>query len=392
MKKVFLLLSVIGLAFASCTPNGDNKGGNGDGTEVLGAGEFSIVVSDIKSSSAHIKVSAKEATRTFYAAVLSTTEFEEYDSSADLMADFYAQMKDAVEAGVYVWVGEQGALLDTGVAEWTSTKVVPSTEYVVFAFGIDPNGNLTSTDLTYAKFTTLKSTFDPTAWYGNWDITSQKHISEAVDPFENELVINLVDEPLTKTLAFEDATEALGEPGYVLVWGIDGVFDDSLPAVGAIVDNKIELLNDFAVAEEEDPSYGPIAFTWKGISYIESYNDYIGVGGDYAPYTFTMATDGSVSVDAYQGQLQGGGVFATDMYRVVGVILEGEYAGYSLSYSRNDGEPALFLTGLTMTGAKSADNGAIAPAKLSKKNIKVMHKMANQKFVTKTFTAARFAK
>ena len=105
-----------------------------------------------------------------------------------------------------------------------------------------------------------------------------------------------------------------------------------------------------------------------------------------------MATDGSVSVDAYQGQLQGGGGFATDMYRVVGVILEGEYAGYSLSYSRTDGEPALFLTGLTMTGAKSADNGAIAPAKLSKKNIKVMHKMSTPRAAAKQFSAARFVK
>lgn len=391
MKKVFLLLSVIGLAFASCSPNGGNQGGNGDDTEVLGAGEFTIAVTDIQSSSAHIKVAAKEATRTFYAAVLPTADFEEYDSSADLMADFYAQMREAVEAGDYVWVGEQGALLDTGVAEWTTKSVVPSTEYTVFAFGIDANGNLTSTDLTYAKFTTLKSTFDPTAWYGNWDITSQKHISEAVDPFENKLVVTLVDEPLTKTLAFEDATEALSEPGYVLVWGIDGVFEDTLPAVGAIVDNKIEMLNDFAVAEDES-SYGPTALTWKGLSYLESYNDYVGIGGEYAPYTFTMATDGSVSVDAYQGQLQGGGGFTTDMYRALGIILEGEYAGYSLTYSRNDYEPALFLTGLTMTGVKSADNGAIAPAKLSKKNIKVVHKMAQPVVAAKQFSAARFVK
>ena len=195
MKKLFLLLAMVGLAAASCTPTGKEPGGNG------AAQEFAITVSEITTSSAHIKVEAKEATRTFYANMMSKAAFAEYESPAALMNDYYAQVAAAVEAGQYTWAD----LLDTGKGEWTTTKVVPSNEYVVFAFGVDAQGNLTSADLSYKSFKTLESTFDTAQWVGFWTVTSPKTYVQQTNILTEEYEEAWTDDELTRDIEIVDA-------------------------------------------------------------------------------------------------------------------------------------------------------------------------------------------
>lgn len=380
MKKVFLLLSVIGLAFASCTPNGGNEGG-----DTQGAGEFVIEVTNIAASSAHIKVSAKEATRTFYANMLPKAEFASYD-----LNELHAELVELVESGRYTWED----LLSVGSEEWDTTRVVPNAEFVVYAFGVDTNGNLTSSAVSYKSFKTPESTFDTASWAGWWMVTSPMTYTQQENLLTEEYEETWTDDELVRPIEIIDgASIDASMEGYAVIYGWDGFFLYDGPAIGVYNDNKIELLNNEIVYQDEDGS----VYQWIAQSVISAPgNDSLDgvntiVGGEYAPYTFTMDANGAVAIDPYKGAASTTAgdqvVFTVCAFTIFPVVGEEIYVW---KYS----EPAYTFSGEGITAAKTTapEDSGIAPAKLSKKNIKVMHKMANQKFVTKTFTAARFVK
>lgn len=371
MKKVFLLLSVIGLAFASCTPNGGNEGG-----ETEGAGEFVIEVTNIAASSAHIKVTAKEATRTFYANLLPKAEFAGFD-----LNERHAELVEVVEAGQYTWE----TLLSTGSEEWDTSRVTPDAEFVVYAFGVDANGNLTSTAVSYKSFKTPKSTFDTASWTGWWEVTAPRTYTQQENVLTEEYEETWTDDELVRPIQIVDgATEHESLAGYAIVYGWDGNFLYDAPAIGVYNDNKIELINEEIVYEDAEQG---MVYQWLAQSDIPAMGGVYLVGGEYPPYTFVMDANGAVTIHAYKGQITTGDVFTVCAFTIFPVVGEDIYVWI---YT----EPAYTFSGETMTAVATTapDDAGIAPAKLSKKNIKVMHKMANQKFVTKTFTAARFVK
>ena len=364
---------MVGLAVASCTPTGNEPGNNGGNGA---ANEFAITVSEITATSAHIKVEAKEASRTFYANMMPKATFvAEYESPAALMNDYYAQLKAAVDAGQYTWEG----LLDTGKGEWTTTKVIPSNEYVVFAFGVDVQGNLTSADLSYKSFKTLESTFDTASWTGFWTVTSPKTYVQQTNILTEEYEEAWTDDELTRDIEIVDgATLDASMAGYAVVYGWDGNFLMDGPAIGIYNDNKIELLNNEIVYE--DASQG-LVYQWLALSDIPAM-DYYGilVGGEYPAYIFAMDAAGKVTIEPYVGQITTGDTFSVCSFTIYPVIGEDIYLW-------NYTEPAYTFSGQGITAVKSSAP-APAPAKLSaKKDIKVMHKMANQKFVAKKFSS-----
>ena len=378
---------MVGLAFASCEPVGPNNGGNGGngGGEVAGAGEFELVVSNISETSATVKITPKQEGRTYYWGIHAEADVKEFATTAAFMEDYYNYLKtQAVDTGYYTWE----ELLDNTVVEYTTNKVNPSTKYVVWAFGIDLNGNLTSTDLSYVTFETKASTFDSTSWYGYWNVTSAKHVSIGEDPFSGEPVTELVDEELSKVVAIVDASADLGE-GYVLVYGWDGVFEMELPAIGVVSGNKIKMANETVLFTEDDPDYGTLAYTWNGISNLTAtHGDWYTIGGSYDCYTITNTGEGTASVTAYQGQLTDGTPFMTDYYCMQAVIMSGQYEGYSLSFNRADGQAALYLSGESMTAEYLAPLEEVAAQKLNaNKKFKVAHKMATPKAAAKMFSS-----
>jgi hypothetical protein len=341
-----------------------------------GGHEFAITVSEITATSAHIKVEAKEATRTFYSNMMSKAAFAEYESPAALMNDYYAQLGEVVAAGQYTWE----TLLDTGVGEWTTIRVTPSNEYVVFVFGVDTQGNLTSADLSYKEFKTLESTFDTASWVGYWTVTSPKTYVQQTNILTEEYEEMWTNDELTRDIEIVDAAE-MGLEGYAIVYGWDGNFLMDGPAIGIYNDNKIELLNNEIVYE--DASQG-LVYQWLALSDIPAMDYYgIRVGGEYPAYIFAMDPAGNVTIEPYVGQITTGDEFSVCSFTIYPVIGEDIYVW-------NYTEPAYTFSGQGITAVKSAAP-APAPAKLSK-NVKVMHKMANQKFVAKTFTATRFVK
>lgn len=383
---------MVGLAFASCEPGGNEPGGNGGngGNETGGAGEFVISADNIGESNVTVHIAPKQEGRTFYWNIVPETALKEFATTKAYMEDYYNYLKtEAIDTGYYTW--EQ--LLDNAPVDYEYKKCNPATKYVVWAFGIDLDGNLTSADLTYVTFQTKASTFDPTTWYGYWNVTSAKHVSIGEDPFSGEPTTEFVDEELTKVVAITDASEDFGA-GYVYVWGWDGVFEMELPALGLISGNKIKMANNTVLFTENDEDYGPLDYTWCGMSYLEGYGDWYTIGGSYDCYTFTNTGEGTASVTAYQGQLTDGSPFMTDFYTLAAVITTGQYAGYSLSFSRTDGQAALYLSGAEMTAEFLAPLEEVAAQKLNaNKKFKHYTMMATPKAAAQKFSAAvKFAK
>ena len=350
--------------------------------------EFILQVENIGETTATVKITPNQEGRTYYWGINAEADVKEFATTVAFMEDWYAYMKEAVDTGYYTWE----ELLDKGVVEYTTEKVKPSTKYVLWAFGIDLNGNLTSPDLTYVTFETKASTFNTASWYGYWNVTAPKCVSVDADPLSGDPVTKFVKKETSKVIAIVDASADLGN-GYVYVYGWDGVFEMELPAVGVIFSNKIKLANEFVIFTEEDETFGPLDYTWNGISYLEGYGDWYPIGGSYDCYTITNTGEGTASVTAYQGQLTDGTAFMTDYYSVQAVITTGQYKGYSLSFNRSDGQPAIYLSGATMTAEFLAPLEEVAAQKLNaNKKFKVAHKMATPRAAAKFSSVANLVK
>ena len=383
---------MVGMAFASCTPGGNepNNGGNGNGNnEPQGAAEFEISATNITETNVTVHIAPKQEGRTFYWNIVPEAALKEFATTKAYMEDYYNYLKtEGVDTGYYTW--EQ--LLDNAPVDYEYKKCNPSTKYVVWAFGIDVNGNLTSADLSYVKFETPASTFDPTTWYGYWNVTAAKHVSDGTDPFTGKPVTEFVEEELSKVVAITDASEDAGA-GYVYVWGWDGVFEMEMPMLGLISGNKIKIANNTVLFTENDEDYGPMDYGWYGMSYLEDDGDWYTIGGSYDCYTFTHTGSNAATVTAYQGQLTDGSAFMTDYCCFAGVITTGEYKGAMLTYTRTDGQPALWLSGESMTAEFLAPLEEVAAKKLNaNKKFKAYTMMATPKAASKFSAAINLAK
>lgn len=375
MKKLFTLLAMVGLAFASCTPSETPDGSNGGEQNVLGAGEFAMSVSNITTSTADLKITPKAEGRTYYWDIATKAAMAEYESTAQFMQEFHAKMVAAVEAGQYNWVGENG-LLDEGALEHTTKSLKPNTEYIFWAFGVDANGNLTSQDLTYVEFQSAVSTFDPASWIGVWTVTSPKTYLQQQNLVTEKYEEALLDEPLTRNIEIVDGTTL--DPsleGYALVYGWDGFFLYDGPAIGVYNDNKIELLNNEIVGEG-----GGAVYQWLAQSSIPDYGEgmYM-VGGEYPAYTLEMDEAGNVAINGYVGTITTGDTFYVETFSIFPVVGEDVY---TWKYE----EPAYTFAGNEMAAIKA--EGELASLNKLSKKVNVMHKHANAKFNAKHFSAA----
>jgi hypothetical protein len=350
-----------------------------------GAGaEFELSVSNITTTSADIKIVPTSEGRTYYWNIWTAAEMAEYDSTAALMNEWYETMVAYVDQGYYDWVGNNG-LLDQGVVEFTTTKLKPNTEYVLWAFGIDANGNLTSADLTCLEFKSAVSTFDTASWAGVWTITSPMTYLQQQNLVTESYEEAWLEEPLTRNVEIVDgATMDSSLEGYGILYGWDGYFLMDGPAIGVYNDNKFELLNNEIIYEDAEQG---VVYQWLAQSSLPTYdpeNLYM-VGGEYTAYTLEMKEDGSVAINGYVGQITTG-----DAFYVVGFSIFPVVGGdvYVWNYS----EPAYTFAGNTMTAVKSNTRALASTSSASKKNVRVMHKHANAQFNAKHLTASRFVK
>lgn len=395
MKKVFLFLSMVGLAFASCTtPDEGKTGGAG------GAGEFEFEVTNIGEQYALVTVTAKEEGRTFHCnydtkgAILSKGGTKAY------LDAYYKDLKEAIDNGIV----SLGTVLSVGsLEEGYMSDLKPNTTYYVWAFGIDMDGTLTSSDLSYHEFKTLPSTFDTTRWLGEWTLTPSKILVEMGISETQQWVQQFVpnQENSTYTLTITDSADF--DPswelpaGYAVITGWDANYPD-YPMIGEYVANTLEFANDVVV--DADPESGAVLLWTPLATNTTDDTDILPVGGlDWViPYVFTMGEDGTISVEGFTDLATDTAQYIVEAYQLL--ILMDEY--YYSTIKDPDVE-IYHPGGNTMTAVKAVaeDNGdaGVAPAKLSvkknnsKKNFRIMHKYANAKSAAFHFSSAiKFSK
>lgn len=110
---------------------------------LLPDGAFTITLSDITYSSVKIAVTAENKTQTYYSHILAKKDFaKNWNSSASaLLTDYIAFLCEEYEMSKKEVVAE---LISTGNTTWDYNRLEPSTEYVVFAVGLDAEGVLTT--------------------------------------------------------------------------------------------------------------------------------------------------------------------------------------------------------------------------------------------------------
>ena len=226
---------------------------------------------------------------------------------------------------------------------------------------------------------------DYSYWFGTWTVTSPKTFVQQQNLLTDEYEEMWTNNELVRNIEIVDgATLDASMEGYVAVYGWDGNFLMDYPAIGELNNNKLELLNNEIVYE--DASQG-VVYQWMAQSAAPTYDpdNMLMVVGEYPTYTFAMDADGKVIIHAYKGQISTGDAFTVCSFTIWQVK---DYYGENYVLPWEYDEPVYTFSGETIVATKIE----AAPSKLSAKNVKIMHKMANQKFVTKTFTAARFVK
>ena len=383
MKKLFTLLAMVGLALASCTPNGEGTGNNG-GSQA----EFSFEITNIGEYGATVKVTPKDMERTYFTGVWSYVSMVQSGGANALMEAAYDYYKSEVEAGRESWLGGEYPLLTSGVDEGTLTTLNPGTKYVAMAFGVDANGNLTSTTPCWKEFLTLDSTFDTTQWQGEWILTPSKLLQELVNDTDWARVLVANEGNKTYTLEIVDgASEGSEWAGYALVYGWDANIPD-IPALGQYAGNALELLNDEVVYIDANGN----SLLWCAVVVDTSDATNMRFAGGVEgliPYTLKMGEDGTVSVTGDKGLSDGVSSYNVEIFQLIWQV--GDYV-YPATQEDGLDEVISHPAGNTMTAIKAPatdDGGAVAPAKLSaKKNIKIMHKYANAKSAALQFSSA----
>ena len=153
MKKLLnLLLAMFAVCGIACTPNNE-EGNGGENNGPNAPLSFTIQLSNITSSSVKMEVVPSNDTDTYFFDVVEKSVLSHYASFESFVADYISQLKDIYEQhGMTL-----GEILSQGPDSWEYQEgnLNPGTEYYAFAFGVTPEGVITSA-VAMEPFTTLE--------------------------------------------------------------------------------------------------------------------------------------------------------------------------------------------------------------------------------------------
>ena len=279
-------------------------------------------------------------------------------------------------------------VLYQGVDTYTYDKLTPATEYVVFAYVVDAaTGDILSKDLSYTTFITKESsssTVDP-SWFGTWEMTSSNTYMQTTGT-DGKYSEAFYDSALTRTITIEDS--GIGD-GTVLVYGWDGYFLDSAPALAVIDNDTLHLINDVVVYEDTEQG---IVYQWLAQSSVPTYAEglYI-LNGQFYAYNFMKNGDTLIGQNG-SGTVTAGGVdhnFYVQAFTIFPVVGDKIYVW-------NYDAPAYTFAGESFNAVKVSGTRALSSTKLSSKKtnkFRMMHKFANARIAAYEFSSAvKFAK
>ena len=305
---------------------------------------ITIDVTDITANSATITCTPSDNSSTFYFDCMEKSVFDQYYTSDEAFSTTIIESMKSMAAAYGLSLEEVlTQLLCAGPCMWTPEGLSPSTEYVVYALGIDMSGTVISALYT-KSFTTEARAENPEVdkWFGEWEATSTGTLEWAL---EGAYLIPSYKENSPMNLRFT-ITE---EQGQILLYGWSQV-DSSLPALCEVNENgDLEVYAGISVGSENQ-GYIP---TWSAYCSIDS--DFGLITGTYPAYTFRMSGDRATST-RYEGSLSGG-----ESIRVVSLeiyaLSDNQYAIYGQDF------PSYYVAGdITMTKAAGVNSTKLAMA------------------------------
>lgn len=305
---------------------------------------ITIDVTDITANSATITCTPSDNSSTFYFDCMEKSVFDQYYTSDEAFSTTIIESMKAMATDYGISFEEAlEQLLSTGPSTWIHESLVSSTEYVVYAFGIDMTGTVTSALYT-KSFTTEARAENPEVdkWFGEWEATSTGSLEWAL---EGAYLIPSYKENSPMNLRFT-ITE---EQGQILLYGWSQV-DSTVPALCEVNENgDLEVYAGISVGSENQ-GYIP---TWSAYCSIDS--DFGLITGTYPAYTFSMSGDRATST-RYEGSLSGG-----ESIRVVSLeiyaLSDNQYAIYGQDF------PTYYVAGdITMTKVAGVNSTKLAMA------------------------------
>ena len=304
---------------------------------------ITIDVTDITANSATITCIPSDNSRTYYFAQMEKSVFDQYYTSDEAFSAILIEsMKATGEASGMTLEEVLELMLCSGPYKWTPGGLLSSTEYVVYALGIEMDGTISSSVMTQS-YTTEAGDPEVDKWFGNWEATTTGSLKWDLD---GGYLIPTYEENSPMSLSFSIIT---GEQGQILLYGWSQV-DSSLPALCEVNENgDLEVYAGISVGSENQ-GYIP---TWSAYCSIDA--DFGLITGTYPAYTFRMSGDRATST-RYEGSLSSG-----ESIRVVSLeiyaLSDNQYAIYGQDF------PSYYVAGdITMTKVAGVNSTKLAMA------------------------------
>lgn len=116
--------------------------------------DFTFSAENITATTADLSVTAKSESRTFYWFNVTDEDFSAYyeRNTVILMNNIREMLHNYIQMGAFPsW----SSLLSIGSDSYHAKGLKPDTEYLMFAFGLDSSGNITSKEASYIWYKTL---------------------------------------------------------------------------------------------------------------------------------------------------------------------------------------------------------------------------------------------
>lgn len=326
MRKILFTLAtaMMMFAFVSCdkeTPNNNNNNNNNNNDpEVPTPTEltFEFEVSDLTATSATVTAIPSDQEASYYMDCATLEEVESMGGEeafmefiVDALIELGAEEGYSVEETLEI-------LLSVGTDSWTPSGMTPGSSYIVFAFGVEYDGTIT-TEFFYEEFTTLSNSEpNPSVdqYLGTWEASFESSVIWAPGE-DGYYYINENGVPMTRTLTITPYTEADATGSEVIISGLS-VLGDGYPALGIVDEGILYIMAGLNIGQDESGAY----MTWCPVCTLTDGSLTV-VTGQFP--AFTIEVDGTAGQGTpNQVELQGGEVATVYSLDLYGLTAEGQ--------------------------------------------------------------------
>lgn len=298
---------------------------------------YEISVTDIEWNAATISCTPNND-KTYLFDILQKGFYDTFASDEEMVASY---LDYAMGTGL-----PMRYIVKLGESSFPLKGLVADTDYVVFAVGVDLDGNITSKVFTELFRTGEMPPVDPELekWFGTWTATSENTFRWAVE--NNKVVFQTLDQPKTFDV------KIYGDPTNYEQALIDGWASckQEYPVIAALDnDNGLMVISDVVMDAADEKGFVPKWGSFSRISKEGSEDRYSLIYGQFPAYTFTMNGNKAESEPFSDARPDGSTftVVAFDIFRT-------SDAGYTLYLDKDGNIPDMASGKVTLTKKASS--------------------------------------